>query len=474
MISFIIALAVLIASYFLYGRLVERLFGADEKLITPAIRMKDGVDYVPMPSWKLFLIQFLNIAGIGPIFGAIAGALWGPAAFLWIVLGTILAGGVHDYFAGMLSMRHDGLSIPEIVGIYMGNGFRQFLRLFTVVLLALVGVVFVAGPARLLEGLVPGSDMSMWLYIIFAYYIIATLLPIDKLIGRLYPIFGASLLLMAVGITGGILVKGYTIPEITLSNLHPNDLPIWPLMFITIACGAISGFHSTQSPIMARCCTNERLGKRVFYGAMVTEGIVALIWAAASMAFFGTTGEQATFMAESGEQAGVVNHISISLLGPIGGILAVLGVVFCPVSSGDTAFRSARLTIADVLNLSQKPFRNRLMIAIPLFLVGFVLTQVDFQVIWRYFAWSNQTIAMLVLWTAAVFLKKYNKFHWIASLPAMFMTAVTTTYLMIAPEGFNLSATFSYPAGIALAIMAMMFFLFTGEKTSNGYNTHPE
>ncbi len=365
MISFLLALTALIASYFIYGRLVERLFGADETHVTPAIRMQDGVDYVPMPSWKLFLIQFLNIAGIGPIFGAIAGALWGPAAFLWIVLGTIFAGGVHDYFSGMLSMRHDGLSIPEIVGIYMGNGFRQFLRIFTIVLLSLVGVVFVAGPARLLEGLVPGSDMRLWLYIIFAYYIIATLLPIDKLIGRLYPIFGASLLLMAVGITGGIIIKGYTIPEITFANLHPKDLPIWPLMFITIACGAISGFHSTQSPLMARCCTNEKLGKRVFYGAMVTEGIVALIWAAASMAFFGSTTAQADFMAANGEQAGVVNHISLSLLGPIGGVLAVLGVVFCPVSSGDTAFRSARLTIADILHINQKPFRNRLMVAIP-------------------------------------------------------------------------------------------------------------
>ncbi len=464
MISFFVAIILLIASYFIYGRLVERLFGADDKNVTPAIRMKDGVDYVPMPTWKLFLIQFLNIAGLGPIFGAIAGALWGPAAFFWIVLGTIFAGGVHDYFSGMLSMRHNGLSIPEIVGIYMGKGPKRFLLGFTVVLLLLVGVVFVGGPARLLQGLMPGSGMSMWLYIIFAYYLIATLLPIDKIIGRLYPVFGASLLLMAIGITGGILVKGYTIPEVTFANLHPHDLPIWPLMFITIACGAISGFHSTQSPIMARCCTSEKLGKKVFYGAMVTEGIVALIWAAAAMAFFGTTGELASFMSEHGEQAGVVNHISISLLGPAGSVLAILGVVFCPVSSGDTAFRSARLTIADFINLNQKSLKNRLMIAIPMFMAGFALTQIDFQVIWRYFAWSNQTIAMLVLWTAAVFLKKFNKFHWVATVPAVFMTAVTTTYLMVAPEGFSLSETVSYPVGILLAAMAFLFFIFNGKK----------
>ncbi len=466
MVSFFVAIFLLIASYFVYGRFVERLFGADGQNVTPAVRMNDGVDYVPMPTWKLFLIQFLNIAGLGPIFGAIAGALWGPAAFFWIVLGTIFAGGVHDYFSGMLSMRHNGLSIPEIVGIYMGSGPKRFLLGFTVVLLLLVGVVFVGGPARLLQGLIPGSGLSLWLYIIFAYYLIATLLPIDKLIGRLYPVFGASLLLMALGITGGILLKGYTIPEVTFSNLHPNELPIWPLMFITIACGAISGFHSTQSPIMARCCKNEKLGKKVFYGAMVAEGIVALIWAAAAMAFFGTTDGLASFMSAHGEQAGVVNHISISLLGPAGSVLAILGVVFCPVSSGDTAFRSARLTIADFINLNQKSLKNRLMIAIPMFVVGFVLTQIDFQVIWRYFAWSNQTIAMLVLWTAAVFLKKFNKFHWVATVPAVFMTAVTTTYLMVAPEGFSLSATVSYPVGILLAAMAFLFFILNGKKDS--------
>ncbi len=464
--TFVISLALLIGSYFLYGRYVEKLFGADKERVTPAIRMQDGVDYVPMPSWKLFLIQFLNIAGIGPIFGAIAGALWGPVAFIWIVLGTIFAGGVHDYFSGMLSMRHNGLSIPEIVGVYLGQGFKQFLRVFTVVLLLLVGVVFVAGPARLLKGMIPGLDMDIWLYIIFSYYIIATLLPIDKLIGRLYPVFGAALLLMAIGITGGIIVKGYSIPEVSLANLHPAGLPIWPLMFITIACGAISGFHSTQSPIMARCCSNEMLGRRVFYGAMVTEGIVALIWAAAAMAFFGSTGELSDFMSSQGEQAGVVNHISRSLLGPVGGVLAVLGVVFCPVSSGDTAFRSARLTISDFLKLSQRPFKNRLFIAIPLFLIGFILTTVDFQVIWRYFAWSNQTIAMIVLWTAAMYLGKHNKLHWIASIPATFMTAVTMTYLLVAPEGFNLATSFAYPAGIVAAMAAFASFLYVKNRQS--------
>src|SRR3712207_3001016 len=301
-----------------------------------------------MPMWKIFLIQFLNIAGLGPIFGAILGALWGPSSFLWIVFGSIFAGGVHDYFSGMLSVKHDGASIPEIVGNYLGNGFRQFMRVFSIILLILLGVVFITGPAGLLESITPAVfTKTFWIYAIFLYYLLATMVPIDKLIGKIYPIFGICLLLMAVGVSGGIILKGYKIPEITLQNLHPDGLPIWPMMFITIACGAISGFHSTQSPLMARCITNEKQGRKVFYGSMIAEGIVALIWAAAAMAFFGSTGELQRQMSAHGGQAWVVNEISTSLLGKVGGVLAILGVVACPITSGDTAFRSARLTISD-------------------------------------------------------------------------------------------------------------------------------
>ncbi len=460
MVSFFTAIGLLLASYFLYGRVVENIFGPDGRAETPANRLTDGVDYVPMPQWKLFLIQFLNIAGIGPIFGAIAGALWGPAAFLWIVFGTIFAGGVHDYFSGMLSMRHNGLTIPEIVSQYMGKGFRYLLHFFTILLLLLVGVVFVAGPSHLLTVLMPNSSFSLWLYLIFGYYILATMLPIDKIIGKLYPVFGGVMLMMALGITLGLFAGGYAIPEVSLSNMHPSNLPIWPLLFITIACGAISGFHSTQSPLMARCCTNEKQGRKVFYGAMVAEGMVALIWAAAAMAFFGSTGALSDFMADHGEQAGVVNHISKTLLGTVGGILAVVGVIISPISSGDTAFRSARLSVADLLKIGQKSLKNRFLIAIPLFVIGLILTRIDFQVIWRYFAWSNQTLAMLVLWTAAIYLAQKKKFHWIATIPAAFMTAMTTTYLLVAPEGFRLSHAFGWPAGIILSLIALSVFLY--------------
>lgn len=465
MISFFLSLIALIVGYFIYGSIVEKFFGADETKETPAVRLEDGVDFVPMPIWKIFLIQFLNIAGLGPIFGAIAGALWGPAAFLWIVLGSIFAGGVHDYFSGMLSLRHDGASIPEIVGNYLGNGFRQFMRAFSIVLLVLLGVVFITGPAGLLESITPKAlDKNFWIYAIFIYYLLATMLPIDKLIGKIYPIFGVCLLLMAVGVSGGIILKGYKIPEITLTNLHPKGLPIWPLMFITIACGAISGFHSTQSPLMARCITNEKQGRFVFYGSMIAEGIVALIWAAAAMAFFGSTGELQKQMAAHGGQAWVVNTISTSLLGKVGGVMAILGVVACPVTSGDTAFRSARLTIADFLNFKQEKIKNRLVISIPLFLVAFVLTKVDFNIIWRYFAWSNQTLATIVLWTAAMYLAIKGQFHWMATIPATFMTAVASTYILIAPEGFKISTKIGYPVGILCAVISLAIFLVAAKK----------
>ena len=315
------------------------------------------------------------------------------------MLGSIFAGGVHDYLSGMLSVRHDGASIPEVVGKYLGPGFKNFMRGFSVIVLILVGVVFITTPANLLASLTPAAlNMKFWVYVIFAYYILATILPIDKIIGKIYPIFGICLLIMAIGVSGGIILGGYKIPEITLANLHPKSLPIWPLMFISIACGAISGFHSTQSPLMARCITTEKQGRAIFYGAMIAEGVVALIWAAAAIAFFGSTGELGAQMAANGGQGWVVSTISNSLLGKIGGALAILGVVACPVTSGDTAFRSARLTIADFLNFKQGKLKNRLAVTLPLFAIGFALTRINFDIIWRYFAWSNQTLAMIVLW----------------------------------------------------------------------------
>ncbi|MBU3105369.1 carbon starvation CstA family protein [Clostridium gasigenes] len=465
MVSFLLSIVALLLGYFFYSKIVEKAFGSDDSIETPAIRLADGVDFVAMPGWKIFLIQFLNIAGLGPIFGAIAGALWGPVAFLWIVFGSIFAGGVHDYFSGMLSVRHDGASIPEVVGKYLGSGFKNFMRVFSVIVLILVGVVFILGPAELLAGLTPTKfNTAFWVYIIFAYYILATLLPIDKLIGKIYPLFGICLLIMAIGVSGGIIFGGYHIPEITLANLHPNNLPIWPLMFVTIACGAISGFHSTQSPMMARCITSEKQGRSIFYGAMIAEGIVALIWAAAAISFFGSTGELGSQMSANGGQGWVVNIISTTLLGKVGGALAILGVIACPITSGDTAFRSARLTIADFLNYKQGPIKNRLVLTLPLFVIGFILTKIDFNIVWRYFAWSNQTLAMIVLWTAAMYLALRKQFHWIATVPAVFMTAVSTTYLLVAPEGFKVSPSIGYPVGILISIGSLILFLIVAKK----------
>lgn len=461
MVSFLLSIVALIGGYFIYGKVVEKIFGVDENRVTPAIEMEDGVDFVPMSWGKIFLIQFLNIAGLGPIFGAVAGALFGPAAFLWIVLGSIFAGGVHDFFSGMLSIRHQGKSVSEIVGIYLGETTRKIMRVFSIILLILVGTVFMTGPTGLLANLKLGgiSSFNVWLAIVLAYYFLATILPIDKLIGKVYPLFGAVLLFMAVGIGGMLVVKGYVIPEISLTNLHPKGLPIWPMMFVTIACGAISGFHSTQSPLMARCMTNEKYGRKVFYGAMIAEGIIALIWAAAAMSFFGSTEGLNEALANNGGPGGVVNLISQSLLGPIGGVLAMLGVIACPITSGDTAYRSARLTIADCVNYEQGPIKNRLLLAIPIFVVGFILTRIDFNIIWRYFAWSNQTLAMIVLWASAAYLVANKKMHWIASAPATFMTAVSITYILQAPEGFKLPTAISYPVGIAAAVLALLLFL---------------
>jgi carbon starvation protein CstA len=473
MVTLIISTIILILGYLFYSRYIERVFDADDSRPTPAVTMPDGVDYMPLPLWRIFLIQFLNIAGLGPIFGAVAGAMWGPVAYLWIILGSVFAGGVHDYFSGMLSIKHKGLSITEIVGIYMGKPTKQFMRAFTVILMIIVGAVFIMGPARILAGFTPGfATMTFWIWVVFIYYVLATMLPINKVIGRIYPVFGFALLFMAIGLITALLTRGHYIPELSLENFrnfHSGGVrfPVFPMLFITIACGAISGFHATQSPLMARCITSEKQGRPVFYGAMITEGVVAMIWATISMSIFGGIQELNTVMNENhGNAAWVVNEISNSLLGKFGAVLALLGVVAAPITSGDTAFRSARLIVADFLKLGQKSILNRLMISFPLFAVGYLLTRIDFAVVWRYFAWSNQTLATIVLWTITVYLVTHRKNYWITLLPALFMTAVITTYILYAPEGFSLSKNISYAAGLIITFFSLLFFMLF-KKNSN-------
>ncbi len=450
MITFIACLAILIIGYFTYGTYVDKNVKLSDDNQTPAVRLEDGVDYMPMPWYKVFLIQFLNIAGTGPIFGAIMGALFGPVAFLWITFGTIFAGGVHDYLSGVISMKHDGTSVSEIVGIYLGDGMKNVMRVFSVILLILVGTVFVTSPAGLLTSMT-GLNKNIWVVLIIIYYIVATVLPVDKVIGKIYPIFGASLLFMAIGLAGAMMIGHFNgsmvMPEMTLQNLHPSGLSIFPFLFTTIACGALSGFHATQSPMMARCIHRESESKKVFYGAMVVEGIVALIWCAVTIAC-----------------SGVVGHISKELLGPIGAVLAVLGVVACPITSGDTAFRSARLTIADAFNIKQEGLLSRFKLAIPLFVVCIFLTTIDFNIIWRYFAWSNQTLATIFLWTATVYLIKNQANYWIALIPATFMSSVCVSYILQAPEGFRLNAMFSNGVGVVAAIVLFVLFMLNKNK----------
>ncbi len=458
MLYFFSCVALLVIGYFVYGTFVDRIFGPQPSLPTPATTMNDGVDYVEMSPKKIFLIQLLNIAGLGPIFGPILGALYGPSALIWIVVGCIFAGAVHDYFSGMLSIRSGGQSIPDVVGNELGVAFKQFMRVFSIVLLLLVGVVFVLGPAKLL-GSLTGLAVPAWVAIIFGYYFLATILPVDKIIGRLYPVFGAVLIFMAIGLTVALITQGYQFfPEMTFSNLHPKELPLWPLMFITIACGAISGFHATQSPLMARCVTNEKYGRPLFYGSMIGEGIIALIWATLGMAFYNGAGALNTALGNGGP-AGVVNEISTTLLGPIGGFLAIIGVVVLPISSGDTAFRSARLIIADFFKMTQKETSKRLLLAVPLFVVGFIVSRGDFGVIWRYFGWANQTLATIVLWASAAYLIKQAKLHWIATIPATFMTAVATTYLAYAKIGFGLSLPIATGIGVVVAVLSFVAFM---------------
>ncbi|WP_302016069.1 carbon starvation CstA family protein [Acidaminococcus intestini] len=468
MISFFVCLAILILGYFIYGGYVESCFRPpidDRK--TPAYRLEDGVDYVPMGTGRVFLIQLLNIAGLGPIFGALAGAMWGPAVFLWITFGTVFAGGVHDFISGLLSERNDGASISEIVGKYLGDTMRHIMRGFSVILLILVGVAFTTGPAGLLTKITTQS-FNFWLVVLLIYYFIATFLPIDKVIGKLYPFFGFCLIFMAVGVGTMLFVKGYTIPEISFTNMHPKGTPIWPIMFITVACGAISGFHSTQSPLMARCIKSERECHKIFYGAMVCEGIIALIWAAAGTTFYdGTQGLAKAFVTYKGA-GGVVYDICSGLMGTVGTIIAMIGVIACPVSSADTAFRSARYTICDWFKIDQHTVASRLKLSIPIIAVGGILTQVDVTILWRYFSWTNQTLAVFVLWAGAMYLLANKGNYVIALVPGTFMSAVSCTYILMAKEGLGLSTSIAYPAGIAVAVIANILFWKRAKKVERG------
>lgn len=471
MISFVISLVALILGYLLYGRVVERIFAPDNRP-TPAVAQADGVDYIVMPSWKVFMIQFLNIAGTGPIFGAIMGAKFGPAAYLWIVFGCIFAGAVHDYFCGMLSMRHGGSSLPELVGIYLGIPAKKILLVFSIIVLLMVGTVFVYSPALILGGMTaPTADaktfhIMLWVGIIFIYYILATMLPIDKIIGKIYPIFAFSLLFMAVALGGYLLVKWPSLPEVWDMASTPNldGEALFPCLCITIACGAVSGFHATQSPLMARCIKSEKSGRAIFYGAMITEGIVALVWASVSSYFFYDGGAAAVGSTMQAQAPEVVTAVSKGWLGLIGGILAILGVVAAPITSGDTAFRSARLIIADFLKFGQRSIINRLIVAAPLFvaagfLLWFNITDANgFNIIWRYFGWSNQTLAVFTLWTATVYLAREHKPYIITLIPALFMTVVCTSFACYSNTMLNLGLTASYCAGAFVLVVTTIWF----------------
>ena len=494
MISFLLCLAILVGGYFVYGKIVDNTFGPDDRE-TPAVRINDGVDYVVMPQWKLFLVQLLNIAGLGPIFGAMQGALWGPVVFLWITFGTIFAGGVHDYFSGMMSERNDGASIAEVTGKYLGPVMQNIMRVFSVVLLIMVGTVFAVGPAGLIVTLCKNGGMSgvltttlFWLIIILVYYFIATFISIDAIIGKIYPVFGICLIIMAVGVIIGIFTNpAYTIPELwsNFRSMHPSGTPIWSFMFITVACGAISGFHSTQSPLMARCMKSEKQGHFVFYGAMVCEGVIALIWAAAGCALYTITDGKMAGLAEalSAGQSAAIYDVCSKTMGGVGIALAMIGVVICPITSGDTAFRSARLTLADWLKLDQDSYGNRLKLCVPVlgvgaFLgIGNALGFINYTVIWRYFSWTNQTLAMIVLWAASMYLFKEKKNYWITAVPATFMSAVSATYFVLAPECLGgllnhktaegaavYNTAVAYPVGILFAIAMLALFIYATKK----------
>ena len=474
MITFFISFVALVLGYLLYGKFVSKVFAPDDRK-TPAVVINDGIDYVPMPNWKIFMIQFLNIAGTGPIFGAIMGAKFGPAAYLWIILGCIFAGATHDFFSGMLSMRNGGADLPALIGKYLGKTPRNVMLVFCVVLLIMVGTVFVYSPAEILGHLSGGS--LLWIIVIFAYYVVATMLPIDKIIGKIYPIFSFSLLFMAVALIVMLLIKMPVLPELWdgLGNMAKEQDPsftdnIFPCLFITIACGAISGFHATQSPLMARCLKSEKMGRPIFYGSMITEGLVALVWATVAMWFFydsPTPGYEQLAAAKGFHTSApmVVTTVCQDWLGMLGGVLAILGVVAAPITSGDTAFRSARLIVASALKLNQKPKMNRLYVCLPIFVVSIALLAWQssnpdgFNVIWQYFGWSNQTLSVFTLWAITVYLVRKNKPYVITLLPALFMTGVCSTYLFISKQTFGLQEDLAYYLGILTVIIAMVWFV---------------
>lgn len=485
MITFTIALFALIAGYFIYGKFVERVFGPDPSRVTPAITKADGVDYMVLPNWKIFMIQFLNIAGTGPIFGAIMGMWFGTSAYLWIVFGCIFAGATHDYLSGMLSLHHNGAGLPGLVGYYLGRRIKNVMLVFSVLLLIMVGAVFVYSPAIILQG-IWGSQL-LWIIAIFIYYIIATMLPVDKIIGKIYPLFAFSLIFMAVALMIGLFVKMPQLPELWdgMANLGAEKFGrsehIFPALFITIACGAISGFHATQSPLMARCMKSETMGRPIFYGSMITEGIVALIWATVSSYFFYAEGwrevcspevvqDVETALAQGGTldklfaAPKVVMSVCNGWLGVLGGVLALLGVVAAPITSGDTALRSARLIIAEYLKLDQRPIRNRLLICIPLFAVAMAMLiwQISdpngFNTIWNYFGWANQSLSIFTLWTLAVYLARNNKNYLVAMIPALFMVVVCTTFILESKQGFGIEGPLPYFAGFAAAIGCILLF----------------
>ncbi|MYL34741.1 carbon starvation protein A [Pontibacillus yanchengensis] len=463
MITFIISISLLIIGYFTYGKFVEKTFEVKEERKTPAYTMGDDVDYLPMGTKRNSMIQLLNIAGVGPIFGPILGALYGPVAFLWIVLGSIFAGAVHDYLTGMISLRNKGAHIPELAGKFLGKPMRHIVNAFSVLLLLLTGTVFVSAPASLINNLTSNwIGLSAIVGIIFIYYIIATVLPIDKIIGRVYPIFGALLLLSAIGIGFGLVVTGAPIPEMSLTNMHPDNLPIFPLLFLTISCGALSGFHATQSPIISRTTQREGQGRKIFYGMMIAEGVIAMIWAAAAMSIF--SGNELNQIIAEGGPAAVVSEVSKSMLGAIGGTIAIIGVIILPITSGDTSFRGLRMIIADYFKIGQKKAANRLWIAFPVFALSFILTKIDFSLLWRYFSWANQSTAMIALWIGAMYLILSKKNYFIAMIPATFMTFATTTYIFYADIGVGLSIEIAYIIAGIITVSVIALFYRTAHK----------
>lgn len=484
MITFLLSILLLVAGYFVYGKIVEKYLDVDPSRQTPAYAKADGVDFQPMSTWKVFVIQFLNIAGLGPIFGAVSGAAFGPAAYIWIVVGCIFMGAVHDFFAGMMSIHTGGMNMPEVTAKYLGKRMKGFMNFVVAFLLMAVGVSFVIGPAGLMQNLT-SIDKEIWLYIIFGYYILATLLPVDKIIGSIYPFMGAILLFMAFGV-GIMLIVGdingtHEIMELTpavLKNWHsnPEQNMIFPMMFIVISCGAISGFHATQSPMMARCLKNEKHARPVFYGAMIAEGIVAMIWATAAISYFGGPDGLNAAMSDTGtmvngvlvknaQAADIVDMICKSWLGKVGAVIAILGVVICPITSGDTAFRSLRLSVADFLKYDQKPIVKRLIVCLPIFVAAFFFCKVDFSTAWSYLGIANQILASLVLWTGAAYLINKGRAHWMCSIPATFLTFICVCFLMVAPLGFGLAPLVGYIAGAAVAIPAFIFCVVKGRRS---------